>query len=229
MIRFISTAPRLLNILALSSLVLLIFKIIELNDIKELFNGAYELGVILETILSSILASYIFYMVVVHLKEFKDRKYIYPLILKWTNIVVGCCITQLREIGEASNISIDLNNVTEQSLKTAFGKINPNNQAPLLLGFPGTYANWIQYMLYYKRRTKSNIEKIVSQILFIESKLFSKVLDVDDCLHFSRIEEVSAMPLKNTDISFMASSFYKYCVLCKELKGLIDVSKSKYG
>jgi hypothetical protein len=89
MIKFISTAPRLLNILALSSLVLLIAKILVLNDIKELFNGAYELGVVLEAVLASILASYIFYMVVVHLREFKDRKYIYPLFLGSSGIFVG--------------------------------------------------------------------------------------------------------------------------------------------
>jgi len=228
-VKFILTASRFLNILALCSVVLLIVKILILNDIKELFGGAYELGVIVEAILASILASYIFYMVVVHIKEYNDRKYIYPLILKWANRILGDCINQLNEISKASGVSLDLNNVTENAINSAFSKINPNSQAPLLLVFPNTHANWIQFMLYHRKRTKNNSEKLISQMLFVESELVSKVVEVDDCSHFCQLENVAAAPINNTNISFMASLFYKYCILCNGLKKLIEVSQSKYG
>ena len=225
---FFSTVPKFLNILVLISIVVLIVKALILNEVKEVFVNAYEIGLIVEAVLASILASYIFYMVVVHLKEYQDRKHIYPLLLKWADSIVGDCRSQLNEFGKASGIALDFDNVKPVDLNSAFQNINPMSPAPLLLAFPNTSANWIQYMQYHQNRTKNDIAKLASQMLFVESELVSKALEIDDCTYFKQLDAISNLQLRNTNISFVAKLFHDYCILCKEFKVLIDTSK-KYG
>ena len=226
----IQTAPKGLNLIALLSIIVLILKILFLNNLPALFHGAEALGVIVEAVLASIIASYVFYLIVVHLKELSDKKVIYPLVLKWSNLVVGDCSSQLAAISKESGVYLKLDDITEKKVKDAFSKLHPFGEAPLLLGATDIYATWIQFLLWHRNRTNKYINKILSQIIYVESEIISKVVEIDDCSHFSQIEAVNGSGLiKNIDISFMGSLFYKYCLLCKELKVLIDNSMEEYG
>ncbi len=226
--KFILSAPRLLNFTALVSTTLLIIKILYLNNIPEFFNGAEDLGVIFEAILTSIIASYFFYIIVVHLKEFNDKRIIYPLILTWSRIMVGTCTSQLNEISKKTEFSLNLDGITEEVVKSAFRKINPYDIAPLMVD--SVKATWIQFLFYNKKRTNNYSSKVLTQMIYIESEFISKIVEIDNCPYFGLIESVSnSGHMNNTDISFMASSFYKYCLLCQELKVLTDNATVKYG
>jgi len=235
--KLIMTAPKFLNIAALFSVVAsalfsvvaLVVKIMWLNKIQEKFDGAHELGLIVEAVLLSFVASYVFYLVVVQLKEMNDKKVIYPLILKWSNIVVGSCSGQLNEISKASGISLELENITKEMVSEAFKKVDPNGQAPLLLVYPNIYANWLQYMIYHEQRTKEYADKVISQMLYVESQFISKVVEVEDCSHFKHVKSIGSGPINNANMSFMAGLFYDYCMLCRELKAQIEGAKVKYG
>ena len=66
--------------LTLISLLILLIKIFIFNSYPSIFNGAYAFGLIVESILVSVLASYVFYFFVVHFKEHSDRLFIHPYI-----------------------------------------------------------------------------------------------------------------------------------------------------
>ena len=65
---YIRTIPSQLNWMLVITILLIFFKIFVANQISEAFKGAYEIGVIIEGLLASIIASYIFYLIVVHFK-----------------------------------------------------------------------------------------------------------------------------------------------------------------
>jgi hypothetical protein len=73
LIRLLRSARPEANLLAASATTLLVLKVLVLNRFPAFFSGAYELGLIVERILASIAASYVFYLLVVHLKAQSDK------------------------------------------------------------------------------------------------------------------------------------------------------------
>ena len=119
---FLKTIPLSLNILLIFALILLPLKIFIFNSIPEIFNGAHEVGTIFEGVLGSILASYIFYLIVVHVKEVNDKKVIYPHIIQWAQLVVNDSISQLQAFEKESDIELSLPTLTLEQIEQSFKK-----------------------------------------------------------------------------------------------------------
>jgi hypothetical protein len=131
-----SAAPGASHLAALA-LALLALKILVLNRWPASTTPVYELGLLGEAVLASVVASYVFYLLVVHLKEVSDRAVVSPYINRHTNRVVGVCEHQLGDIGRAVGCSLSLETLTEQEVTAAFSKIAPYSAAP-----PGYRCNW---------------------------------------------------------------------------------------
>jgi hypothetical protein len=218
---FLKTIPRPLNILASIALIVLFLKIFIFNSIPELFNGAYELGNIFEGVLGSVLASYIFYLIVVHIKEINDKRVIYPHVIRWARLVVGDCKSQLEAFEKESKVDLPFQDLTEDKVNQAFKKINPKSNAPLVFSL-NNYANWMQYFEYNKNRSKKYISKIMSQLIFLDSKLVSLITNIDDCDHFNIIEALINRNFNNQDMSAFSSSFFKYSEYCNGLNNYLE-------
>lgn len=215
----IRTASREANELAAGSAILLLIKILLLNRLPGLFPGAYELGVIVEAILASVIASYVFYLLVVHIKELTDQRVIQPYLQKQLNAVLGSCTAQLSEISKASGIRLDPASLTEEDVKSAFTHIAPYSDAPLLISAQtNQHANWFQYFTYYENRTKQGIRRLLDQLPFLDASLVSSVAQIDDSMHFVAINFVLSNKVRNEDLSAWSSTFFDYTVLCRNLR-----------
>ena len=102
------TASPAANALTLSSGILLIIKIFIFNRISEVFPGGYEFGVLSDAILISVVASYIFYLLVIHLKDQKDKETVRPYIEKHAKRIVGNCLGILIKISKKTEIQLNL-------------------------------------------------------------------------------------------------------------------------
>jgi hypothetical protein len=226
-VTFFKTVPKHLNWLTLVTFICLCVKQLVANRFPEVFPSAYELGVVFEGLLVSILASYIFYLVAIHTKEVRDRQFIAPHINKWGRLIVGDCVSQLAEISKASNIEVSLNNLTRDSIDAIMGQINPNGEAPMLIGDQGTQkATWRQYFEHYRLRSKRYITRIMSQLIFLDSRLVALVTKIDDSQHFLVVEATLPFPMGNQNASIFSEGFFEYCVMCKELNAYLDYAYS---
>lgn len=214
------------NYLACVALVLLIAKIFFLNRYPVLFLGAYEFGLIVEAVLASVLASYAFYFFVIHLKEASDRSVTQPYIEKHILRIVGDCVSQLGEISMASGSTLQLATIDKDAIITAFQNIDPNSDAPLILSSSNAYANWHQYFSYYSTRSRESIERVLSQIIYVDAELVSLLSAIDDCPHFSQLPLLLSIKIKNKDMTAWASTFSNYCKLCRALN---EYSEKKYS
>jgi hypothetical protein len=215
--RFVKTIPTEATGLAAASAAILVLKIVLLNNLHELFNGAYEIGVVIEGLLASIIASYVFYLIVVHLKEQSDRAVLYPFISKHSKRVVAECSTQLSDISKASNTELSLDAISKESLQSALSAIAPHSQAPLILGQSGAHADWFQYFHFHNLRSKDSIRKLFDQLPFLQAVHISLLSDIDDCSHFAAMEVMQGIKMKNPDLSMIADIFYDYCISCRTL------------
>jgi hypothetical protein len=218
---FFKSIPKTLNFLAVLSVVLLVTKIFYFNNIPEIYKGAHEIGLVIEGLLASILASYIFYLIVVHVKETKDRNLIYPHVKKWANLVVGTCSSQLSDISNTTGIQLNLYNITQNQIANAMNSLNPNAQAPLIISFPQNYANWLQYLQYNIDRSKSYIAKIMLQIIYIDSELVALITAIEECTYFYVISQASQHPMRTQNLSIISKNYFEYCQNCDQLKKYI--------
>jgi hypothetical protein len=214
---FIRTASPGASLLALFSLVLLLVKILALNRFPELFKGAQELGALLESILASVVASYVFYLMLVHLKERSDRTVVRPYVNKHSRRVVADCEMQLSELGKAAAIELALVSTTLIETSTAFAKIPMSTPAPLVLTPDLRKAKWLEYFSYFSQRSRASIARVLTQLPYIEARLVSLLTSIDDCPHFNSMDLLKGVPITDGTLAGFASSFYKYCEACRAL------------
>jgi hypothetical protein len=222
---FIRTIPATLNWLALISLGVLLLKSFVFDKIPEPMRGLSNLGIVVEGLLVSVLASYIFYLIVVHLKGFNDRRHVYPFIIKWADRIVGVCRGQLRDVGKAAGTNLELSSVTFADIEAAMKVIDLHTEAPLLIGvLPFRYANWYQYFEFSRNKSKRYFSELMSQLLYLDAELVSLVMAVEGSAHFIVSEGAAGMPFKNTDLTSHASSFFEYCQLCRALDAYLSTN-----
>lgn len=218
--RLVRTAQPEANALAAASSVALLVKIFLFNRISEVFPGTYQAGLLVEAVLGSLVASYVFYLLVVHLKERQDKTVLYPFIKKHSSRIVGECSGQLVEISKKSAIPVMLNDLSR--LTEAFSKIPPYSDAPLIINQSLKYANWFQYFDFHNSRTKESIRRLLDQLPYLEAKLVSLVSAIDDCAHFWVVAASLNTPSSNPDLQVWADPFTNYCQLCRELEAYLD-------
>ena len=222
----IKTASTEANQLAAASAALLLLKILWLNRLQSLFPGAYELGIIVEAVLASVIASYVFYLLVVHLKEITDQQVVRPYLQKQLNAVLGSCTAQLSEISKASGVKLQLASLTKDNVNSALAKIPPYSDAPLVISIqPTQHANWFQYFSHYETRTKQAIRRLLDQLPFLDVSLISAIAAIDDCMHYLSITVPLHQRVRNENLSAWSSTFFDYAILCKEL----DVCAGRLG
>lgn len=218
MLKLIRTASREANALAMLATVALLFKIFVLNRYPAPFFGVYELGVIMEAIFASVVASYVFYLLVVHVKEFSDREVLRPYVEKHSKQLIGACLTQVKDVAKASGVDLEFSTLAESDIFSAFSNIPPYSQAPLIISAQTMQqANWFQYFNEHKSRSNESIRKLLDQLPFLDANLVSVITAIDDCTHFSALRFLTDIKIRNGDLSSFSESFFGYCLLCRQL------------
>jgi hypothetical protein len=213
---YLKTIPKTINWLALLSTVLLLVKIIVLNRIVEPIRFLYEVGIVFEGVLASVLASCVFYLIVVHLKETMDKHIIYSIVTPWASKVIQDCKLQLVEFTRETGIEMIFEKLTQANIDEAFKKINPENERIFSLG---NKANWIQYLYNSTEHSKRYIKKIESQLIFLQASLVSLLMNIDECGHFLAMKNhvKYSKSMKYNDLTTFSKDFFDYCNACKAL------------
>ena len=217
-VQLLKSADQAATRLTIGALALLVVKGLVLNRFEARFLAIYDLGVVAEAILASVVASYIFYLFVVHLKEASDKMTLAPYLDRHTLRVVGDCKSQLAEISRVSGLPLDLETLTSANLTQALSAIPPYSNAPLILAPTNTHANWFQYFEYHRIRTKESIARVFTQMAYLDAKRVGLLAAVDDCTHFGFIPQVLHTRANNPHMGPFASMFYRYCQHCLELQ-----------
>lgn len=219
--KFLKSIPKSLNLLVIGSLVTLLTKVFVFNHIPEPIAGIHEIGIVFEGLLASVFASYVFYLIVIHTKEFKDKTTLSEHLIPWARRIVGDCRGTLAEVSKATQIRLDFENLDKASLDAAFLQIDPNSQPPLLLDLK-THANWLQYLNEKKQRSKEAIRKLFDQMKYLDAEFVMRITKIDNCSHFMALGTMVRHPISNTNMEAFSPSFYKYYRACRDLETYIN-------
>ncbi len=190
-----------------------------LNSIPEIVSWGSEFGRVYYKICLSIISSYVFYFLVVHIKSEQDKENIGVFVSGKIKNIISIYKSQICALKKATSNTSEEVYLEKNEIESIFTSINPNSEAPLLMIGLGNYANWLQYLDYHKSRTQSHIQKVFLKMPFLESKLVALLAELDDCSHFIALGHTINMQLNNPDMSSWAGGFYDYSLLCKKLDG----------
>ena len=220
--RLIRTASPAANLLAGASLALLVLKILVLNAQPAPLSAVHDLGLLTEAVLASVVASYAFYLVVVHLPDTRDRAVTRPYVAKHSARVVAVCHQQLAGFSHASGISLSLATLTQEVVESAFKKLAPASEAPMLFYPQNKAANWLEYFEYHIGKSRESIARVFAQMKYIDAGLVALLAAIDDCSHFEHLTLTgSDFPVRNTDLTAWAPAFFEYAVACRHLDAML--------
>lgn len=219
--RLIGSAPPIANRLALFSGVVLLVKVILLNRLPTPVPFFQELGGVFEAVLASIVASYIFYILVVHLPELRERDLVEPYILSHARSIVKRFEGDLSELTRATGQDWIARSRSEVDLHDLLKSLDPNGLAPLQIG--RAQANWLQYFGLRTAESSIHFRKIFAQARFVPAELLVRLTRVDDSPISSIISTISSGGFQTGDLGWLSSFYFEYCDSCWELKKYLDL------
>lgn len=157
--QLITTLRKDLGLLFISALLTIFLIDYLLIDIPEKFAGGYKLGQFIYKLCLSYISAFIFYFLVVHIKQQKDKENLYPYLAKKVYKVIKSALELISELAKVSNTTITNKYPTTSELDSMCKNININANAPLLTG-RRNYPIWIQYFNYLKKKSDNATEKI---------------------------------------------------------------------
>lgn len=231
-LHYIKTVRKEVNIIVVISFLIWVVKVLYLNEISTPYAYFSKIGIIIESLCASIVASYIFYLFVIHVKEENDKEIINPYIQQKIKSVINDCKIQLELLSEATSVSLQIETLTEDEIKKAFEMVSLNDNLPIppyyefSIGL--TSLTWLQFMNSRRICTSNTISKILTHAIHLDAKLIKCLVDIDDCPHFTKAIDCLSQSNQKIDGSVYSSlgqfMFFKYCSLVKELQAF-EVSK----
>ncbi len=214
---FLSVSPYLNTALAIAVTSIAVMDIYLFHR-PEIVPWGAEFGRIYYTLCISMMASYVFYFIVVHLKEQADKENINAFVKNKVLGIINEHKSLINELKKAANCHSEETYLHKGQVEEVFRAINPKGKAPLLLGQSGQHANWMFYLKYHNERVQKSIQKIFVKMTFLDSRLVAILADIDDCHHFNAIEAMAGMQFSNNDLHAWANMFYQYSLLINQLE-----------
>ena len=201
-----------------------------LGDIPELFKGGHTIGTIVEKICLSYISAFIFYFLVVHIKQQRDKKNIYNYVAIKSLSIIAYGQTIGRDLAKTANVEMKEYYPSKNELLEICSKINPYSEAPTLMSWTGQKYNWFQFFENYRLQTMSTIEDIYSKMPFLDTKLVKHLSAIEGSDYFSFVKAVSNAPFqfKNENLLNFADTIFKYIETVKEFDNFYKRNIEKY-
>lgn len=223
--------------IGLGSLAILLFKVVVLNDIPAPVRFMSSVSPVVEGVLGSVIASYIFYLLCIHPPIFSAKKntadFAHPILLR----IKLSFESDLR--GISSTLNVDS---TEQEFVAAFTALSPfSNTAPMAISVnPLINADWFQFFQNSNQHIHTNVMHLLESGLDLDSKTRSTLSKISSCNWFSTVAgftniktdlNKSVNPFVNARPPAVAvcRQFYELKELIRSLQPAIDASAKLIG
>ena len=216
------------SLMVVSVAFIFLYKFIFVNC-PEWIVGASIVGEIFFNIFLAIIASYIFYFIVVHNKDFNEKKIVSNIFkLKLQNII-DVENTTLNKLLELAKVSINENTITIDTLKSVFHKIKVNQNFDLMFSEIQVYEyKLLDFLRFYSNQTNSIIKDIY-QLPHLEAVLIQKLNNIETSDYIKMIALFDGFKeYEQSDLFPFAESFFEYQKLVEELSEYIRKINKRY-
>jgi len=209
-------------VVSFMSVILIKFWLIE---IPEFFNGGYKIGQIWSDLCFSYISAFIFYFIVVHVKEFTDKVNLYRYISRFTNAIISQAKKLANDLSSDSMVMLKSDYPTKDELSSICTIINPNRESPKFIGvtLSDFYPIWMQYFENNRKIIIEYADRILSRNLIYDSELIKILAEICDCkffniVHHSESNRPSTNRYSKTNLLFIEDPMYDFFSLIKSLE-----------
>jgi hypothetical protein len=214
---------QLLNLLLLVSIITILLNDFLFNEMTEIVSFGDELGMVLSNLCLAYISSFIFYYVVVVLKEKKDKKNIYFTVYELTEQLVGRAFSVYHNVIAASGAiqtDYDKKTITKEQFVELCKLGNPNAiPKNNFLGTPWNQQQATYGQLIYNNsftNVKAYTDRIFNYMPFLETD-FVKLINRLHSSSFFLMAPNFLNKASNTDFSVYADKMYEFLELVSEL------------
>ncbi len=125
-----SNIDRKVNLLVIVATIAIVSVEFILDDVPEIFDGGYKIGRIIVQLCLAIVASYIFYLIVVHIPKEQEREHLRELIAMKSRNLVGAVISTTQECARETGIDV-CRFPSEDELRRVLTRIYPSGPGPI--------------------------------------------------------------------------------------------------
>lgn len=220
---FIRSVDAVYHWLGVGSLAILLAKVLVLNSIPAPLRFMSAVSPVVEGVLGSVIASYIFYLFCVHPQTFKERK--------TSAAFVNQILTRIKKSFEShiKSISDTLNDdSTEADFEAVFTKLDPFTEAPLIIDVSSmAKADWFGFFLDNNVHLETNISRLMDSRLYIDIETINILTRISNCLWFSHIRRLmNHKHMFTPTINYFVSQKPPEMSVCRELYVLKELIRS---
>lgn len=199
---------------------------IEFLSIPELFPNAYELGIIAFNLSLAIIASSIFYFIVIHINEYNNKQKAISIVRKKIQKLINIETTVTKACIEKTNYELQKENYSKENFKKLLREIKSTDVAPQLF-FSGKEKNtWFEYLFYFVNDSQVIVKEIYQFMPYLELDLLVILNELEDSEYFSFFKLFKKRTFSYPNLSVIASYYHKYTILISRLeKYLVRVNK----
>ncbi|ASM54337.1 hypothetical protein PNIG_a2305 [Pseudoalteromonas nigrifaciens] len=218
--RFILSINKIINVLFLIFLSVILLNDLWFHKLPELFDGGERLLNSVYNLAMGYLVSYVFYLIVVRYKEYKDEVHINSVILPLVNEVIKSN-ELINECLRDTDKSETLNLSDIESLKKFLKQNKLNDNIPRATGtFLYTPATWADFLEGQKQLSRKNIQRAFSFISHLDPELIRLLTKLDNSHYYNLLVFISKFSdvQKKSDMENLAESYFEYNKSVVELK-----------
>lgn len=213
------------DLLLLFFIAFVTYLLIELgfNNYSEIFRGANKIGQFVSKLCISYVSSFIFYFIVVHIKNEKDKKNINRRISREASMIIIIGYRLFNNLSKDEILKERPFPPTIEQVEKFCSEANAFN-SPMQINNRKN-VTWNELLLYKKRDTKEHIKKIFELLPYLDSKLVSILNQIEDIGIFHHIETWVSPAIKTEsfkDLTSMKKAFYEYFIIINMLNSYCD-------
>ncbi|MCU7937594.1 MAG: hypothetical protein KZQ99_22520 [Candidatus Thiodiazotropha sp. (ex Dulcina madagascariensis)] len=216
------TIDKRLNIGLLISLACVISVEFVFDKTAELFSGGAKLGEMLSNLSLAFMASYIFYVVVVHMKYVKDKEHLDPYIALKSRQLVTAIRVLTHSLILKAGVDPENKYPSELELKKIASKTHLSDPAPEADRKIHPHINTMSdYFYHWKNISEERLEDIIGLSQYLESNHISLLLKIQESSFYGTLDIIKGINLNN-DFSALSSSLYSLSQSAKNLEEYCD-------
>lgn len=201
------------------SLLLIVIIDFGATDLFAGLNIYLKLCTVIYNICLSYVSAFIFYYLVVHIKNQKDKRNLNAYISKYVFFIINQAKSTIKHLSKESKIHISNEYPNDDELSLICKEIKIHSESPLIKGITNKfiYSTWFEYLHYEGYLISNNADKVLSKIQFLDSELVKKISLVRDCQLFEVVNNLIRYPMDNIELTNFKNQVYTYLENVKEL------------
>jgi len=215
------TIDRRLNIgLVISSLCIILVEVV-FDKTEELFSGGAKLGEIVSNLSLAFIASYIFYVVVVHIKYMKDKEQLNPYILMKSRQIIAAIQEITLQLIVKAGAAPENKYPSKEKLKKIAKKIDLSNSAPD--PYPSLHPHietMSDFFYHWKKIGEQRIEALLVLAQFLDAEQIRLLKNIQESSFYLLLNNCEGK--LNNDFSVISDSFYELSQSAKSLEEYCD-------